>query len=120
MKLHTDYRSDEDRGRGIVQLVNEQGLIIGTIYTGLTVAEFICRKVNNLEVTADVLESPGSRMCNCDPDDNPPISPTTGQRMAHHCECRAVLASEALRRGESRTLHAFACSGSRPHPGEKL
>lgn len=114
MKLHTSYQDD-----GVVRLLDEEGLIVGVVYTGLTTAKFICRKVNNLEVNADILEEPESRMCDCSVQEgNIPISPATGLPMTHHCECRAVLASETLRRGESRTLHARACSPipDRVHP----
>ena len=68
---------------------------------------------------ADELEAPGSALCDCDAADNPPISPATKEPMAHHCECRAVLASEVIRRGTTRTLHSRACSPFGTHPGEE-
>lgn len=60
---------------------------------------------------ADELEAPGSELCDCDPAGNPPRSPRTGARMAHHCECRAVLTSVAVRRGVTPTRHRLACGG---------
>lgn len=67
---------------------------------------------------ADELEAPRSPLCDCDAVDNPPTSPETKEPMAHHCECRAVLASEVLRRGMTRTRHARACSPFGNHVGE--
>lgn len=69
---------------------------------------------------ADRMEALNSTLCDCTAQDgNTPRSPTTGLAMPHHCECRAVLTSEALRDGATRSLHAQACSGDHRHPGER-
>jgi hypothetical protein len=65
-----------------------------------------------LEVFADQMEAPESSLCDCSAQEgNTPVSPATGQPMAHHCECRAVQTSAFFREG--RTLHARACAGVR-------
>lgn len=54
------------------------------------------------------LEAPGSTLCDCEPNENPPTNPRTGARMDHHCECRSVLAVAALSL-YSTTRHAEQC-----------
>jgi hypothetical protein len=67
-----------------------------------------------LATIADKLEAPDSDLCDCAwledrSASTPPISPRTGIKMAHHCECTAVTASRAVRRGAA-TLHEQECS----------
>jgi hypothetical protein len=61
------------------------------------------------EQISDEMEAADSVLCDCDAAQNPPVSPKTKERMAHHCECRAVVASRVLRRGASSTLHGAQC-----------
>lgn len=62
------------------------------------------------EQFADEMEAEGSPLCDCQgPDSNPPTSPKTGQRMPHHCECRAVLTSRVVRAGATWTRHTREC-----------
>lgn len=59
---------------------------------------------------ADEMEVPGSLLCDCDPDSSPPTRwKDRSKRMAHHCECAAVLVSAQLRRGLTPTLHEREC-----------
>lgn len=60
---------------------------------------------------ADDLERPGSLLCDCNEKTNPPTSwRDRSIRLAHHCECRAVMASATIRRGLTMTLHERECS----------
>lgn len=60
---------------------------------------------------ADEIEAAGSPLCDCDTHENPPTSwQDRSVRLAHHCECPAVLASATIRRGQSMTLHERECS----------
>lgn len=62
------------------------------------------------EVAAE-LERPGSLLCDCDAHENPPTSwRDRSIRLAHHCECPAVMASATIRRGLTMTLHERECS----------
>lgn len=58
---------------------------------------------------ARVLERPGSPLCTCDPEDNPPTNPATKARMDHHCDCAAVETAATLLGAYSRTAHAAQC-----------
>lgn len=54
----------------------------------------------------------GTGLCDCArpaDDESVPTSPTTGRRMGHHCECRAVIAAATLLGAYSRTIHAAEC-----------
>ncbi len=62
------------------------------------------------EQFADELEGSESELCDCNPNGNPPTNPWTKARLAHHCECAAVLASATIRRSESATRHARECA----------
>lgn len=55
------------------------------------------------------LERAGSPLCDCTPDESPPVSPETGNRMDHHCDCEAVRAASTLLRANSLTRHAQEC-----------
>jgi hypothetical protein len=61
-----------------------------------------------LEAVADVLEAPDSDLCDCAPLIRQPTSPRTGARMAHLCDCTAVVASRTVR-GGAATLHEREC-----------
>jgi hypothetical protein len=66
-----------------------------------------------LEAVANAMEAPDSDLCDCAwladrAAASPPISPRTGAKMAHHCECTAVVASRTVR-GGAATLHEREC-----------
>lgn len=70
---------------------------------------------------ADELEDPKSPLCDCDPENNKPTSPLDRRRMAHHCDCAAVVASTVIRKGQTVTLHDRDCGltiyDQEPPPG---
>lgn len=74
------------------------------------VAEVLTGEGDPRTAFCDELEAPGTPLCDCEPrsQENPATSPRTGEPMDHHCECRAVLASQVLRKGR-KTLHGNAC-----------
>ena len=56
------------------------------------------------------IEGPrGTGLCDCDSNDDDPISPVTGDPMDHHCECRAVETAAAMLGSVARTQHAARC-----------
>lgn len=61
---------------------------------------------------ADELEGADSLLCDCGEYGPPTAWRPGGNRVpiAHHCECRAVMASATVRRGQSMTLHELECS----------
>ena len=72
-------------------------------------------RVAELEKMVGNIEGPhGSRLCDCADigDPEPPVSPRSGRVIAHHCDCRAVMAAAALLGSESLTAHAAECGSS--------
>lgn len=62
-----------------------------------------------IEVLRAKIEAAGSPLCDCEPEESPPTSPKTGERMPHHCECRAVLTAAVLIGAYTATEHAQQC-----------
>jgi hypothetical protein len=87
-------------GQFIAELV--RALPYSTIPTGEDAREV-------LAFVAKALEARNSELCDCDdPDGEPPTN--NGERIDHHCECRAVLTSAQLLGGQRFTVHADQCS----------
>ena len=64
---------------------------------------------------ADDIEAEGSLLCDCRrPGGSPPTNARTLEPLAHHCECRAVVASAIVRQGMSDTLHHLECVCGEP------
>ncbi|GAA3750303.1 hypothetical protein [Micromonospora maritima] len=58
---------------------------------------------------ARIVERPGSPLCDCRPDLNAPVNPTTRLHVDHHCDCAAVETAALLLGAFSRTAHAQQC-----------
>ena len=51
----------------------------------------------------------GSGLCDCSSADSEPNSPASGERMDHHCDCRAVTTAAMILGAYSATAHADQC-----------
>lgn len=76
----------------------------------VAVAEVLTGEADPRTAFCDELEAPGTPLCDCEPGlkGHAPVSPRDGESIDHHCECRAVLASKVLRKGE-KTQHGRRC-----------
>lgn len=65
-----------------------------------------------LESKVYEIEGPGSLLCTCVKNEDPPTNPKTDELMDHDCECPAVLASAAVLGSFQLTKHVQQCEHS--------